>query len=98
MLRVTRAGGFVVAYEPDCCVEFCYPPNAAMERMSYLWRNLFPYPLMGRELDHLFRSAGATRFSVGAVLGLDYDPGLHQPWYRVRDMNRTHSAEAYLAM
>ena len=36
MLRVVRRGGFVVAYEPDCCIEFCYPPNAAMERMSYL--------------------------------------------------------------
>src|ERR1051325_9541850 len=28
MFRVARPGGFVVAYEPDCCIEFCYPPNA----------------------------------------------------------------------
>ena len=49
MFRVTRPGGFVVAYEPDGCIEFCYPPNAVMERMSYLWRHLFPHPLIGRQ-------------------------------------------------
>jgi ubiquinone/menaquinone biosynthesis C-methylase UbiE len=68
MFRVTRPGGFVVAYEPDCCIEFCYPSNAALERMSYLWRHLFPHPLMGRQLVHLFRSAGAVNYSAGALL------------------------------
>jgi SAM-dependent methyltransferase len=83
MLRVTRAGGFVVAYEPDCCVEFCYPRNPAMERMSFLWRNLFPHPLIGRELVHLFRSAGVTNYAAGAVLGMDHDQGIYQRWYRM---------------
>src|SRR5262245_57515133 len=83
MFRVTRPGGFVVAYEPDCCIEFCYPPNAAMERMSYLWRHLFPHPLMGRQLVHLFRSAGATNYSAGSVLGMDHDEGIYKRWYRM---------------
>ncbi len=83
MFRVTRPGGFVVAYEPDCCIEFCYPPNAAMERMSYLWRHLFPHPLMGRQLLHLFRSAGATKYSAGALLGMDHDQGSYKRWYRL---------------
>ena len=83
MFRVTRPGGFVVAYEPDCCIEFCYPPNAAMERMSYLWRHLFPHPLMGRQLVHLFRSAGAANYSAGAVLGMDHDQGFYKRWYRM---------------
>ncbi|MFL6447302.1 MAG: methyltransferase domain-containing protein [Bryobacteraceae bacterium] len=81
MFRVTRPGGFVVAYEPDCCIEFCYPPNAAMERMSYLWCHLFPHPLMGRQLLHLFRSAGATKYSAGALLGMDHDQGFYKRWY-----------------
>ena len=83
MLRVTRPGGFVIAYEPDCCMEFGYPPNAAMERMSYLWRHLFPHPLMGRQLVHLFRSAGAANYSAGAVLGMDHDEGVYKRWYRM---------------
>jgi len=83
MFRVTRPGGFVIAYEPDCCIEFCYPPNAAMERMSYLWRHLFPHPLMGRQLVHLFRSAGAANYSAGAVLGMDHDQGIYKRWYRM---------------
>jgi len=83
MFRVTRPGGFVVAYEPDCCIEFCYPPNAAMERMSYLWRHLFPHPLIGRQLVHLFRSAGAAIYSAGAVLGMDHDQGIYKRWYRM---------------
>ena len=83
MFRVTRPSGFVVAYEPDCCIEFCYPPNAAMDRMSYLWRHLFPHPLMGRQLVHLFRSAGATNYSAGAVLGMDHDQGFYKRWYRM---------------
>jgi ubiquinone/menaquinone biosynthesis C-methylase UbiE len=83
MLRVTRPGGFVVAYEPDCCIEFCYPPNAAMERMSYLWRHLFPHPLIGRQLVHLFRSAGTAIHSAGAVLGMDHDEGIYKRWYRM---------------
>jgi ubiquinone/menaquinone biosynthesis C-methylase UbiE len=83
MLRVTRPGGFVVAYEPDCCIEFCYPPNAAMDRMSFLWRHLFPHPLMGRQLVHLFRSAGAKNYSAGAVLGMDHDQGFYKRWYRM---------------
>ena len=83
MFRVTRRGGFVVAYEPDNCIEFCYPPNAAMERMSFLWRHLFPHPLIGRQLVHLFRSAGAVNYSAGAVLGMDHDQGLYKRWYRM---------------
>lgn len=81
MLRVVRRGGFVVAYEPDCCIEFCYPPNAAMERMSYLWRHLFSHPLMGRQLVHLFRAAGVTNYSAGALLGMDHDQGFYKRWY-----------------
>jgi SAM-dependent methyltransferase len=83
MVRITRPGGFVVAYEPDCCMDFCFPPNAAVERMSYLWRNLFPHPLIGRELVHLFRSAGVANYSAGAVLGMDHDRGVYQRWYRM---------------
>jgi SAM-dependent methyltransferase len=83
MFRVTRPCGFVVAYEPDCCIEFCYPPNAAMERMSYLWRHLFPHPLMGRQLVHLFRSAGAVNYSAGAVLGMDHNQGIYKRRYRM---------------
>jgi ubiquinone/menaquinone biosynthesis C-methylase UbiE len=83
MFRVTRPGGFVVAYEPDCCIEFCYPPNAAMQRMSYLWQHLFPHPLIGRQLVHLFRSAGAVNYSAGAVLGMDHDKGVYSRWYRM---------------
>jgi len=83
MFRVTSPGGFVVAYEPDCWMEFSYPPNAAMERMSYLWRHLFPHPLMGRQLVHLFRAAGAANYSVGAVLGMDHDQGFYKRWYRM---------------
>ena len=83
MFRVTQPGGLVVAYEPDCCIEFCYPPNAAMDRMSYLWRHLFPHPLMGRQLVHLFRSAGAVKYSAGAVLGMDHDQGFYKRWYRL---------------
>jgi ubiquinone/menaquinone biosynthesis C-methylase UbiE len=83
MFRVTRPGGLVVAYEPDCCIDFCYPPNAAMERMSYLWRHLFPHPLIGRQLVHLFRSAGAVNYSAGAVLGMDHDQGIYKRWYRM---------------
>jgi ubiquinone/menaquinone biosynthesis C-methylase UbiE len=83
MFRLTRPGGFVVAYEPDGCMEFSYPPNAAMERMSYLWRHLFPHPLIGRQLLHLFRSAGATKYSAGAVLGMDHDQGCYKRWYRM---------------
>lgn len=83
MFRVARPGGFVVAYEPDCCIEFCYPPNAALERMSYLWRHLFPHPLMGRRLVHLFRSAGAVTYSAGALLGMDHDQGFYKRWYRM---------------
>ena len=73
----------MVAYEPDCWMEFSYPPNAAMERMSYLWRHLFPHPLMGRQLVHLFRAAGAANYSVGAVLGMDHDQGFYKRWYRM---------------
>lgn len=83
MFRVARPGGFVVAYEPDCCIEFCYPRNTAMERMSHLWRNLFPHPLMGRQLVHLFRAAGATNYSAGALLGMDHDHGFYKRWYRM---------------
>jgi len=83
MFRVSRPGGFVVACEPDGCIEFCYPPNAAMERMSYLWRHLFPHPLIGRQLVHFFRAAGATNYSAGAVLGMDHEQGLYKRWYRM---------------
>jgi ubiquinone/menaquinone biosynthesis C-methylase UbiE len=81
MLRVIRPGGFVVAYEPDGCIEFCYPPNAAMDRMSYLW--LFPHPLIGRQLVHFFRAAGARNYFAGAVLGMEHDQGLYKRWYRM---------------
>jgi SAM-dependent methyltransferase len=83
MLRVLRPGGFLVAYEPDCCMDFSFPPNAAVERMSYLWKNLFPHPLIGRELVHLFRTAGVAIDSAGGVLGMDHDRGLYQRWYRL---------------
>ena len=55
-----------------------------MERMSYLWRHLFPHPLIGRQLVHLFRSAGAAIYSAGAVLGMDRDQGIVSAhWYRM---------------
>ena len=38
MRRVTRPGGFTVAFEPDCSGEFSHPPDPAMDRMSFLWR------------------------------------------------------------
>jgi ubiquinone/menaquinone biosynthesis C-methylase UbiE len=69
MLRVTRPGGFTVVFEPDCSGEFSYPPNPAMDRMSFLWRSLFPHALMGRQLLHLFRSAGAKDYRRGRSWG-----------------------------
>jgi len=51
--------------------------------MSYLWRHLFPHPLMGRQLVHLFRAAGATNYSAGALLGMDHDQGFYKRWYRM---------------
>jgi SAM-dependent methyltransferase len=83
MLRVTRPGGFVIAFEPDCCVDFSYPPNPSLERMTYLWNKLFPNPLMGRQLIHLFRSAGAGCLSAGAAMGMDHETGIYQRLYRI---------------
>ena len=83
MFRVARPGGCVVAYEPDCCIEFSYPSVDAMARMSYLWQNLFAHPLMGRQLVPLFKAAGARNLLAGAILGMDYEEGLYQRWYRL---------------
>ena len=46
-------------------------------------KHLFPHPLMGRQLVHLFRSAGATNYSAGAVLGMDHDQGFYKRWFRM---------------
>jgi SAM-dependent methyltransferase len=83
MFRVTRPGGFVVAFEPDCCVDFSYPPNPSLERMTYIWNKVFPNPQMGRQLVHLFRSAGAGRLCAGAAMGMDHETGIYQRLYRI---------------
>jgi hypothetical protein len=41
------------------------------------------YELLGRQLVHLFRSAGAASYSAGAVLGMDHDEGVYKRWYRM---------------
>lgn len=83
MLRVVRPGGFVVAYEPDCCMDLCYPPNAGMERMALLWGKLFPHPLIGRQLVHLFRAAGAGKLTAGAILGMEFEGDEYRRLYRL---------------
>jgi hypothetical protein len=41
------------------------------------------HPLIGRQLVHFFRAAGARNYSAGAVLGMDHDQGLYKRWYRM---------------
>jgi len=59
MLRVAKPGGAVFAHEPDLAFTCCYPPNPAYEQTTAMWAAVFPHPLIGRQLVHLFREAGA---------------------------------------
>ena len=60
MIRVAKPGGAVLAHEPDLAFACCYPPSPAYEQIPAMWAAVFPHPLMGRRLVHLFREAGAT--------------------------------------
>ena len=73
MLRVAKPGGVVLAHEPDLEFTCCYPPNTAYERIPEMWARVIPHPLIGRELFHLFREAGAKSPRAAADAIIEYD-------------------------
>lgn len=40
MLRVTKPGGYTIAYEPDCFLDMSYPPNPSLATMTFLLNKL----------------------------------------------------------
>ena len=83
MLRVARPGGYVVAFEPDASIDYCYPPHPCMDLVNYLWNRAFPHPRIGRELVPMFRTFGPSRLEAGAVIGMDHDRGVYGRFYRL---------------
>ena len=83
MLRVTKPGGYTIAYEPDCIFDMSYPPNPGLATMTFLFNKLFAHPNMGRQLVHRFRAAGATKLHAGGVFGIEHDASLYKRIYRI---------------
>ena len=83
MLRVTKPGGYAIAFEPDCFFDMSYPPNPGLATITFLFGKLFAHPNMGRQLVHRFRAAGATKLQAGGVFGIEYDASLYRRIYRI---------------
>ena len=70
MVRLARPGGRVAAMEPDTEYSMCYPPNAAIDRISELFDATFERngadARVGRRVSELFRHAGLVDVSVEA--------------------------------
>ncbi len=59
MARVCKAGGIVLMQEQDTMTSSgLYPPNWAYDKVTEGYHKSFSHPQVGRQLPHLFRSAG----------------------------------------
>jgi len=69
MARLAKPGGWVAALEADI-LGLCFPPDAAVDRLTELlmtgYRHVGADPQLGRRLPHLFRGAGLTEIGVEA--------------------------------
>jgi ubiquinone/menaquinone biosynthesis C-methylase UbiE len=70
MVRLVRAGGWVVSLEPDTEYGLCYPAHPAFARLSALFGAAFRRngadPFIGRRLTELYREAGLLDIGVEA--------------------------------
>lgn len=94
MLRVTKPGGYTIAFEPDCMLDMSYPENAGLPTITYLFQSLFAQPQMGRQLVYRFRAAGARQLQAGAMLGMEFDGGLYKRIYRLTAESLAPAIEA----
>jgi ubiquinone/menaquinone biosynthesis C-methylase UbiE len=83
MLRVTRPGGYVVAYEADFAFELAHPSSPALASINKIWHGLFQNPSLGRKIVHCFREAGATSIQAGACVQLEHDAAVVKRTYRL---------------
>jgi ubiquinone/menaquinone biosynthesis C-methylase UbiE len=70
MARLAKAGGWVVATEPDSEYTMCYPPHPAVSRLSELFQLASARngadSMIGRRVHELFRQAGLDVVGVDA--------------------------------
>jgi len=68
MVRLAKPGGIVVSQEPDVGYSICYPPIAAWDRLSEVFRAGFTRSgadlTLGRRLTELYRQAGLADIEV----------------------------------
>ncbi len=68
MARLAKPGGWVASVEPDVETTFCYPANAAFDRISTFFPPVFGRngadPLIGRRVPELLRQAGLEDIGV----------------------------------
>jgi ubiquinone/menaquinone biosynthesis C-methylase UbiE len=82
MVRLVRPGGWVAAMEPDLELMLCYPPLAAVHRITAIFLEAFARhgadPRIGRKVAELFRQAGLDE------VGLEARPQLYPPGFSRR--------------
>jgi ubiquinone/menaquinone biosynthesis C-methylase UbiE len=68
MVRLTKPGGWVLSFEPDCESSVCYPSHAAYDRLVDILAPVFSRHgadwRIGRRVGELFRSAGLVDVEV----------------------------------
>src|SRR5262249_50956808 len=78
MMRIARPGGWLVGIEPDVEAALCYPPLAAFDRLSVIFKAAFARngadPHIGRRMAYLYRQVGLEDVTVEASAVL-YPPG-----------------------
>jgi SAM-dependent methyltransferase len=78
MMRLARPGGWVASLEPDTEYTLCYPPHAAVDRLSDIFTVVFSRngadPWIGRRVPELLRQAGFEDVGVEARVQM-YPPG-----------------------
>jgi ubiquinone/menaquinone biosynthesis C-methylase UbiE len=70
MARLTKPGGWVLSFEPDCGTSVCYPPNPSYDRLAEIFPAVFSRNgadwQIGRRVAELYRAAGLVDVQVEA--------------------------------
>jgi ubiquinone/menaquinone biosynthesis C-methylase UbiE len=78
MVRLTKPGGWVLSFEPDCGSSICYPADPAYERLVEMFSPVMTRNgadvRIGRRVAELFRSAGLVDVQVESRADT-YPPG-----------------------
>jgi ubiquinone/menaquinone biosynthesis C-methylase UbiE len=68
MVRLTKPGGWVLSFEPDCEASICYPPNPAYQRLLEIFPRVFTRNgadwRIGRRVAELYRNASLADVHV----------------------------------